>query len=300
MKSLSRTVSVLVLVSLVMTSFALGEKARENEVLSQVQRQVQRQVQQLTDPSIETVEVMYSEPLTFPRQELQARVARFVAAETALVIPTAESIKRSPNFIETTVKDLNIMCHIFDKALGVQTGQMREIYDYALLDGAYRDYLIDQPDVFSQGGRKTKGIYLDGYGVLFLTEVKFLLSAPPQVEESGKPTEEVLDPAWKQAELELYSPEKLKNRAQLTAANKYDPEKVEDLKRKLVKTLKRAANIKSLKGDESVVVSVRGRHSAANPSKVLIVRVKKSDLDGFATGSLDSDKFRQKVQMLIY
>jgi hypothetical protein len=32
----------------------------------------------------------------------------------------------------------------------------------------------------------------------------------------------------------------------------------------------------------------------------LIIRVEKSDLDGLAKGELDLDKFRQKVQMLMY
>ncbi|MHC4425443.1 MAG: hypothetical protein ACYSYV_05025 [Planctomycetota bacterium] len=296
MKSFGRTVSVLVFVNLAMTSFALGEKAREQEVLiSQVQ-------QQLNDFASETVDISSAEPLIFPRQELQARIARFVAAETALVIPAGTSIEKSPDFIETTVKDLNIMCHIFDKELKLsgQAGQIRELYQLALFEGTHEDYLIDQPDFFGQGGRKTQGIYLDGYGALFLIQVNFPLSAPPQVEENEKPAEEPLDPAWKQAELELYSPEKLKKKAKGSATRGYDPEKIEDLKRKLVKTLRQTANIRSLKADESIIISVRGRHSAANPTKVLIIRVEKSDLDGLARGSLDFDKFRQKVQMLMY
>ncbi|MHC4753325.1 MAG: hypothetical protein ACYTFW_26110 [Planctomycetota bacterium] len=292
MKSLSRTIIVLVFVSLVMTSFALGEKATEQEVML-------TQVQQLNNPFLE---ILPAKPLTYQldTERMQASIAKFVAAETVLVIPTPETIEKSPDFIETTVKDLNIMCHIFDKELKLSghAGQVEDVY--FMLRDTLDEHLINYPDFFSHGGRKTKGIYLDGYGVLFLIEVNFLLSAPPQVEENEKPTEGSLDPAWKQAELELYSPEKLKKKGKGTATIEYDPEKVEELKRKLVKTLKQAANIKSLKADESINISVKGRHSAANPTKVLIVRVNKSDLDGFAKGSLDFDKFRQKVQMLMY
>jgi hypothetical protein len=32
----------------------------------------------------------------------------------------------------------------------------------------------------------------------------------------------------------------------------------------------------------------------------MTVRVKKSDVDAFAGGELDSDEFRQKVQVLMY
>ena len=41
-------------------------------------------------------------------------------------------------------------------------------------------------------------------------------------------------------------------------SEEYDPEKVEQLKTTLIKSLKHAANIHSLKPDESVIISVRG------------------------------------------
>ena len=316
MRTISRTISVVVFINLVMAGFVLAEKAPEEEPTEVIPEAVEL-------PAVE-VPVSPEPPLppgviatrrglrgrlsqlarsryglTSPRQEVQARIAQFVAAETALVIPTTETIEKAPDFVETTVKDLNIMCRIFDKELKV-SDQFRGLYDLAMFSDSFED-LFNQRHFFGQESRRTKGIYLDGYGALFLIEVNFPLSAPPQAEEQEKQIEEGVDPVWIQAEQELYSPEKLEKKEKETDPTKeYTAEKIEDLKRKLVKTLKHTANMKSLKADESVIISVKGRHSAASPTKVLIIRANKSDLDAFAKGELDFDKFVEKVQMLMY
>jgi len=306
MKTINLTIIVLVFVNLAMTDFALGEKAPEKEGLMS---QVQRLNKSYIDKYYTEAEMgLYAEPLIIEqpigpmilgRQELQARIAQFIAAETALVIPTAETVKQNPDFVEATVKDLNIMCRIFDKELKI-SDRVRELYDLALFSDSFEDF-FDYHGNLGQAGRRTRGIYLDGYGALFQIVVNFPLSAPPQVEEQEKQIDEPGDPVWKQTERELYSPEELKKREKKAdPAKEYDAEKVEDLKRRIVKTLKHAANIKSLKTDESVIISVKGYHCAENPTKVLIIRANKSDLNALAKGELDFDKFSQKVQMLMY
>lgn len=299
MKTISQTISVLIFVGLVTAGFALAEKAPEEEPQEVSVGVVRPTVPMPTPPKAPKVPHLIFGPLTSTRQELQARIARFVAAETALVIPTTETIKQNPDFVEATVKDLNIMCRIFDKELKI-SDRVRELYNLALFSDSFEDF-FDQHHFFGQEIHGAKGIYLDGYGALFQIEVSFPLSAPPQAAEQEKKIEEGGDPVWIQAERELYSPEKLKKKAKKPDPTKeYDAEKVEDLKRKLVETLKQTANIGSLKADESVIISVTGRHSAENPTKVLIIRAKKPDLDAFAKGELDFDRFSQKVQMLMY
>jgi len=315
MKTINRTISVLVFVNLLTVSFALAEKVPEEKPAEIIPETVELPV----PPELPRVELprviqptrrrrgrlsdlsssfLYDQ-LTSPRQEMQARIAQFVAAETALVIPTIETIEKAPDFIQTTVKDLNIMCRIFNKELEL-SDQVPELYEMVMFSDSF-EHFFDHRGFFGQEARRTKGIYLDGYGALFLIEVDFPLTAPPQAEEKEKQIEEPGDPVWRQAEQEIYSPEKLKKKEkEADSAKEYDAEKVEDLKRKLVKSLKYTANIRSLKADESIIISVRGHHSAANPTKVLIIRVKKSDVDAFAQGELDSGKFGQKVQMLMY
>ena len=315
MKTINRTISVLVFVNLLTAGFALAEKVPEEKPAEIIPETVELTVSPEL-PRVELPRVIRTtqrrrgrlsdwagsylyDPLTSPRQEMQARIAQFIAAETALVIPTIETIEKAPDFIQTTVKDLNIMCRIFNKELNL-SNQVPELYEMVMFNDSF-EHFFNNRGFLGQEGRGTKGIYLDGYGALFLIQVDFPLMAPPQAEEKEKQIEAPGDPVWRQAEQEIYSPEKVsKMGKEADSAKEYDEEKVKDLKRKLVKSLKHTANIRSLKADESIIISVKGHHSASNPPKVLIIRVKKSDLDAFTKGELDSDKFGQKVQMLMY
>ncbi|MFC1793891.1 hypothetical protein ACFL3Q_09925, partial [Planctomycetota bacterium] len=105
-----------------------------------------------------------------------------------------------------------------------------------------------------------------------------------------------------------------------------------------IKALKHAANIRSLKPDESVILTVTGSSKATGTTitstmfsggnqillqerttdgkmmtkvvtgsalddigsspAILVIRTKKSDIDAFAKGDLDFDQFRQRVQLL--
>jgi len=172
-------------------------------------------------------------------------------------------------------------------------------------------------------------MYIQGYGALFLTKVDFLLSPPPEAPEEKETEEEDTDPLWKQMRQEIYAPEEV-SRGRSTGERpeeKYDAEKVEELKETLIKTLKHAANIRNLKPDESVILTVTGKASQSGSfvtrvyksgdSKyiatesagagsgslsptVLTIRAKKSDIDAFAEGQLSFDQFHQKTQLISY
>ncbi len=76
--------------------------------------------------------------------------------------------------------------------------------------------------------------------------------------------------------------------------------------------MKHAANIRALKPDESVILTVIGKagQSATSvfvgtktgflPPRILTIRAKKSDIDAFAEGKLSFDQFHQKTQLLSY
>ncbi len=111
-------------------------------------------------------------------------------------------------------------------------------------------------------------------------------------------------------------------------AEEYNAEKVEDLKRTLIKALKHAANIRNLGPDDLVTVVVSGsepgiavRHihvssrstgvvKSQTPSwpnemtssapTFLAIRAKKSDIDAFAKDELDYDQFHQLTQVFTY
>jgi hypothetical protein len=230
---------------------------------------------------------------------------------------------------------MTVMARIVDKQLGQQQpGQ----------GWSYGDFL-------GQSTSTAQTMYLQGYGVLFLRKVDFPLTPPPTVQQEEKETkEENADPVWEQTRRDLYEPQGDRRRKVERPEEKYDAEKVENLKTNIIKSLKHAANIQSLRPDESVTIAVTGGGESAGAAfgpvistnqvvvtskdkkttgivtpkvqtgpgmggygvgygmggtgdsgfslpVVLIMRAKKVDIDAFAKGELDLDRFRQRVQV---
>jgi hypothetical protein len=234
-----------------------------------------------------------------------------------LVIPTAE-IK--PQDLVTMMEDMTVMCSIFDKRL-----EQSNLVSGGFTTGSR----IILPAPFSWGSHSTGAMYIQGYGAIFLTKVDFLLSPPPEAPEEKETKEEDVDPVWEQMKQEMYEPEDVSRRRRTgeRPEEKYDAEKVEELKETLIKTLKHAANIRALKPDESVILTVTGKAGQSGTfvtgvyksgdSKyittgsagagtgslsptVLTIRAKKSDIDDFAEGKLSFEKFTEKTQLLSY
>lgn len=212
-----------------------------------------------------------------------------------VVIPATMDTEQASQLSKTAVKDLNIMCHLFDIQLQlpspVSTDPFSNIYNY------YRSDQYQDPGVQSFWGRKTRNtdcIYIQGYGALFFMRVDLPLTAPPPppVKPKEKPSEPV-DKVWHQIKRDLYGPRNVN-----TDQSGRGIDRVEWLKTNIVNNLRHAANIKCLKPDELVIVTANGNEKEAGPPKVLIVRAKKSDIDAFSEGTLDLDGFREKVQIV--
>jgi hypothetical protein len=239
-----------------------------------------------------------------------------------LIIPT-EDVKVED--LTAIWQDLYVMSRIFDRKFSKGSRLVREVFP-------------DYGDFFRQDSRATEAIYLQGYGALFLMEANFPLTAPPKSkEEEAKKTEEPSDPTWQRAKQELFSPRI--PTGWRPPREKYDAEQIEELKRELIKSLKHAANIRNLKSDEWVILTVTGAgrksneyistyfksptdsassasrysgggysysggggYSETGPSSAMVhtIRAKKSDVDAFAKGDLGYDKFREKVQIFSY
>jgi hypothetical protein len=253
-----------------------------------------------------------------------------------LVIPSGQI--KTEDLISIN-EDMNVMSRIFEKNLE----QDRITTARGNFFGSRYD-----PFVTYLGGSRgdIQSMYLQGYGALFLLKVDFPLSPSPDVQQEQQETkkEEQGDPVWRQMRQEIYEPENVNRRRRTEKPEeKYDPEKVENLKTTLIKTLKHATNIRSLKPDESVILTVTGSGEVAGTKiiattatgrnnqqvivqqkdadgkmttrilqgntldevglsspTVLVIRAKKSDIDAFAKGELDLDKFRTSVQMFSY
>jgi hypothetical protein len=229
-----------------------------------------------------------------------------------LIVPSGQV--KVDNLAEIT-EDLSIMSHLFSKKLS-QSNMLT----------ARGRLLVELNPYFGRGNRKTEAIFLEGYGALFLLKVNMLLSAPPDTSQK-KEIQEDTDPVWTQMRRQLYEPEKVhRSRTDDRPEEKFDAERVENLKTNLIKTLKHATNIRALKSDQLVILTVigNGSQSASNVTQkyysygrstgsryvvqttpevetghllptVLTISVKKLDIDAFAKGELDYEQFRKRI-----
>ncbi|MHC4425484.1 MAG: hypothetical protein ACYSYV_05235 [Planctomycetota bacterium] len=203
-----------------------------------------------------------------------------------LVIPTAEEIE--PQDLVTIIEDVTVMCRIFDKKLA-QSYLIPGHFGYR----SRNSNRIILTTGLSRDSGSTGAMYVQGYGSLFLTEVDFPLSPPPEAQKEKEAEGEDADPLWAQTKQEIYAPDQTNRRKTDDSTEEYDAEKVADLKRTLTSALKHAANVRGLKSDEWVNVTVVS-------STVLTIRAKKSDIDAFSEGKLDFEEFRQKVVIVTY
>ncbi len=238
-----------------------------------------------------------------------------------LVIPTAQI---QPQDMATLIEDMTVMCRIFDKKM-VQSNLKRSMPFYG----------VTLPGRISMVGDSLEAMYVQGYGALFMTTVDFPLSAPQEKEEKKETEEEEADPVWKQMRQEIFSPQQAVKRTTDRPEEKYDPEKVENLKTTLTKALVHAANIRGLNPDESVILSITGKSGSSSnvvimgdstfdgfivhdkrsnttsmfqgglpddlmrsSQMVLVIRAKKSDIDAFAKDQIDINEFKQKVKVI--
>lgn len=270
------------------------------------------------------------------------------SSRKVLVIPNT---KIKTEDLAAITQDLQVMAHIFHK---IFTGPR-------LVEGIFMNY----GDFFGRGSRATEAVYLQGYGALFLMEVNIPLSSPPKAKETEKDENtQKADSVWNQAKQEIFQPSASLTTRRSDSGEQYNAEKVEELKSRLIKALKHAANVRNLKPDEWIILTViskgrsygvggyggmmsgygggmmggyggggygggmsdyegvgtvsvgrsdsrtgSGRYSTTRivpggtgvaSSTVLTIRAKKSDVDAFAKGDLNYDKFREKVQILTY
>ncbi|MGD2094077.1 MAG: hypothetical protein PVH77_03620 [Phycisphaerales bacterium] len=242
------------------------------------------------------------------------------SGEAVLVIPTAEMGLEN---LASITEDMTIMSRIFDKKLGQLVKRGFDMVMYGGMD-MYNPFFN-----FGRGGGTNKTIYLEGYGALFLMKVDFPLVQPPVEQEEEKAEEEDADPVWLEATQEIYAPQEIerRRRADRSDVEEYDAEKVEELKEALIKALRHAKNIRALKADESVILTVVGRNiqsdtvvtrvyetvgdaivttvpegaraDISSPT-VLTIRAKKSDIDAFANDELTYNQFSRQTQVLTY
>src|SRR5260221_5613149 len=152
-------------------------------------------------------------------------------------------------------EDLNIMTHVIERSLQNGLGE-------------------DVPEVksgirllYSEGGRSVRGMFLEGFGAMFMIKVRFPLFAPSAPEP--KETQTTSDSEWDKARQELYSDAdgRITEVSQVAGGSQYDSEQVDQLKKVVMQALKNASNIHNLKPDDFVAVTVFGQPSAVSQVK---------------------------------
>jgi hypothetical protein len=180
-------------------------------------------------------------------------------------------------------------------------------------------------------GRSVRPMYIEGMGPLFMIKVSFPLLPPPKVDEQTARKSAVADTEWDDARQDVF-PTREVWVEEPERSSAYNEEQVELLKKELIGSLKTASNMRGLRPDEFVNIAVFGHaapvriksfsyptsgnvgiglpaggvvyesSAAANAAKgsVLTLRAKKSDIDAFASGKLDADGFKAKVNATTY
>jgi len=305
-----------------------------------------------------------------PRRVGPAPMLGRAGGRKVLVIPATDV--KVEDLVEIT-QDLQVMSHIFDE----------KFKEPSTIKGMFTDF----GDFFGRDSRETEAIYIQGYGTLFLMEVNFTFTPPPKSQEQkDEEVAEQVDPTWQRAKQKIFSPKGTMPGVGGLAEQESGLVEVEELKTELIKTLKHATNIRNLKPDEWIILTVIGqgrqlvefyedyyrsaapssgtstsrrpRRPSSRPSSsvgggfgagmggyssmssmaggmasggygmggmmggygggmggygmggygvmgltsptILTIRAKKSDVDEFAKGEFDFEKFYQKVQIFTY
>jgi len=242
-------------------------------------------------------------------------------AGRALLIPKDDA---DPEAFANAEEDLNIMALILEKAVAQQSDD-----DHKKVMG------IDM--LFGGNSSSPRSLLIEGYGAVFMLRTKLALTPPPKPKTETKPKESATS-EWDDVRRELYGPSEWDREYREfskafkgipgfgSSSEEYDEQKVEQLKGAVVEALKNAANIRHLKGDNTVTVVVTGsvsgptgfvsrRDENKNDSRrvevrrearsdnsrgsVMLVQAKKSDIDAFAKDN-NQDQFKKKVKIRVY
>jgi hypothetical protein len=250
MKPLTGTIIVLVIISLAVGGSVLAQGASQAEPAAPQGAVVP------TTPKPATPVPVVSEPRpTAPPKPAPRARSRYVAqagstghisSRNVVVVPGTEV--KAEDFEQTT-EDMRVMLYILE-------GRFRE--EPSLSSGLFPDY----GDFFNRDRQAAKAVYIQDYGVLFLMEVDFpLVFAPePQQQQEQSNEQDDADPIWRRARDELLS-QKVSGEGMFSGTRAETiQERAERLRADLIKTLKHASNIRHVKPDEYVILTMMGWH----------------------------------------
>jgi hypothetical protein len=251
-----------------------------------------------------------------PQQtKLLGNVSRNISVATSfresqsriIVVPTA---KTTPEKLASLTEDLDIMAMVFDKKL--------------------KDAGIDierRSSFFALDAHPTGVLHLEGYGPIFMLRVNFPLAPPLETESTEGTDDSAADPLWLEMKYQRNMGDAGWSNMVLghsdTKVVPYEADKVEKLKKTLIEAMAHASNIRDLGPQEKLTITIQGTHPHFGERdvarteavtyrgnvlhrtwahvtwspNVLTIRAAKADIDGFAKGKINSDKFAEKVEV---
>lgn len=240
-----------------------------------------------------------------------------------LVLPTNTT---RPESLAEGHEDLSVMSRILNKAVEKES-RRSGLHGFTFSLG--------------ETGGNLDAMYLEGYGAVFLLNVDFPLVPANQANE-GKPAAKDEDATWERNKRELRGDDDDDSTFGGSSGSaddgqpKYESEKVDALKRRLIEALKHAKNLRHLHDGEHVTVIVFGKSMGkrtkvgrvvriSDPSgskteessasvvvsenivgyvntdsmrqSTLVIRAKKSDITRFAAGELKVDEFARAISV---
>jgi hypothetical protein len=192
------------------------------------------------------------------------------------------------NALEQKVEDLTVMTRLIEKALDSGLGE----------EGTAVRMGVRM--LLTGGSRSVRAMYIEDLGPLFMIKVNFPLVAPADGDRKPPPAPRS---EWDKARAEVKGMGMAADEVWIvkgSAHTEYSQELVDTLKQTLLTTLKHATNIRELKPDEFIAISVFGPAPMTGSGTVLTLRAKKSDVDAFAKGDLNFDEFRRLTSISTY
>jgi hypothetical protein len=247
------------------------------------------------------------------------------SSSRSLAIQTSDVDREKVDAIE---EDLSVMARILQKT----ARSLRE-------DDRFNAMGLELDAAAFGSASGARNIYLEGHGALFLLRVEYPLVGPRENTEPN-PQEPPPSSIWDEEREAFLGANQNGDHEIFTVrrgrSEPYDEARVEGLKTSLLDALKHASNIRHLAPQEYVTVVVQGGDATTSSSggtrvrkekdkekdkekenrgnndfatsrrtiqkgeSVMTIRVKKSDIDAFAAGKIDSNGFQQKATVQTY
>jgi hypothetical protein len=216
-------------------------------------------------------------------------------------------------------EDLNVMAKLIDDTVSDDDNSPNRAMGIAV--------------AFFPGNNSARHLYVEGHGAIFQTSVHFPLVASEK-DSPAEPAKPVKNSAWESARREVYGSPDDSDAPGAAKREVFSPERVDALKKSILRALANANNLRHLKPTDKITVAVRsggkspGRavrpvsttssgntggstvfatrltavinRAPDSSEKTLTISVKKSDADALADGKIKEDEFNKRATIALY